>query len=454
MPCRWASLPPGATRPPPATCPMTSLRGCARPDGPAAGVAHGDRRRDQRPARPTDPGYWAYFVLHALNFLESGGRLALVLPAAFLNANYAAPVRLAFSDHFGRVRLALVRERLFENVDESAIVVLAEGWRGGPANCSISLLEKAADLVHWCANGRAAATPLLLSHRTNGWRQSLLSPTTRSALDEIASLPGVGRLGTFARIRIGTVTGANRYFVLSAKDLLAAELPKSVLKWVLDGGSRLRGLDVTVHDLERALLDGQRVKIFLPKARLLSKGARVYVESPQGQAAAKAAHCRRRKPWYVINDVEVPDAVLTYVNHRAPRLVLNAAGALCTNALHRLWWMGPRSCADQRLIALSFVSSLTGLSAELYGRSYGGGILKLEIAETASLYVAIPPMSRIGNVMATFAAASALMRRGDWKAARAMVDEAILHRGMGLGKKTIAELTAAQDALHHLRVRQ
>jgi hypothetical protein len=56
--------------------------------------------------------------------------------------------------------------------------------------------------------------------------------------------------------------------------------------------------------------------------------------------------------------------------------------------------------------------------------------------------------------MATFAAASALMRRGDWKAARAMVDEAILHRGMGLGKKTIAELTAAQDALHHLRVRQ
>src|ERR1700732_3315269 len=46
-----------------------------------------DALKESRYALNGQDGYWAYFVLHALHFLDKGGRLALVLPAALLNAN-------------------------------------------------------------------------------------------------------------------------------------------------------------------------------------------------------------------------------------------------------------------------------------------------------------------------------------------------------------------------------
>src|SRR4051794_8129822 len=56
------------------------------------------------------------------------------------------------------------------------------------------------------------------------------------------------------------------------------------------------------------------------------------------------------------------------------RLVVNASGTLCTNAVHRISWRQ----GSLRGAAVSSWSSFFRLSAELYGRHYGGGVLKLE----------------------------------------------------------------------------
>jgi hypothetical protein len=398
-------------------------------------------------------GYWAYFVLHTMRFLERGGRLALVLPSALLNAEYAGPVRVALATSFRSVRLALVRDRLFEDVDESALVMLADGFGDDSGKASLSLLPSADDLPRWCAGGAFPEQPIGLALEGRGWKTGLLPTITREAFTTTAGGPGVTTLGKLARIRIGTVTGANRFFVLTADDVRQAHLPESVLTWVLGSSSDLQRLEVTSRDLVQLLQSGRRVRLFAPRGKLSSKRALSYIATERALAAATAGHCRAREPWYAITDLTSPDAFLTYVNHRAPRIVLNRAAAQCTNAIHRLWWKRPRSLADQRLLALSFLSSLTGLSAELQGRSYGGGALKLELGEAADLAIAVPSADKMPDLDRAYGRASRDLAKGDWRGARLEADRTVLKCGLGLSRDTIDQLATAQDALRSLRVR-
>ncbi len=398
--------------------------------------------------------YWAYFVLHAVQFLDKGGRLAFVLPAAVLNANYASPVRAALAQCFGSVRIAVLRERVFEGVDELAVIVLANGWRQGPARCTLTVLDESSEIPTWCGGRGAPGDQICLAPAGVGWKDCLLTPGASRAFAEAVARPGVTTLGDLARVRIGTVTGANRFFVLSAEEVRRERLPESTLGWVLDSASRLTSLEVTNRDLTRALRDGHRVRLFDPGQATPSKRARAYVEGPLGSAAAKAGHCTARQPWYALTDAAAPDAFLSYVNHLAPRLALNLASASCTNALHRLWWKRPRSLADQRLVALSFLTSLSGLSAELRGRSYGGGVLKLEIGEAAAIHVAFPAIESLGDRDQAYKIACQWTRQGEWKAARSLADQVVLETGLGIPRRQTQQLARAQDALRAMRLRE
>ncbi|MGH9280111.1 MAG: class I SAM-dependent methyltransferase, partial [Acidimicrobiales bacterium] len=73
--------------------------------------------------------------------------------------------------------------------------------------------------------------------------------------------------------------------------------------------------------------------------------------------------------------------------HAAPRLVVNAAGAVCTDTIHRV---RVRPGVDAAELAASFDHPLTWAFAEVLGRSYGGGVLELEPTEAEALPV-VPP---------------------------------------------------------------
>ena len=51
---------------------------------------------------PATASTWAYFVLHALTFLAPGGRLAMLVPEAILQARYAEPLRVTLAERFKR----------------------------------------------------------------------------------------------------------------------------------------------------------------------------------------------------------------------------------------------------------------------------------------------------------------------------------------------------------------
>lgn len=104
----------------------------------------------QRVALTALASSWAAFTVHAASFLTSGGRMGLVLPAELLSANYAAPVREYLLRHFTAVRLVLFVERVFPDVQEEVVLLLAEGYDaegGGTDHFEVVQLHNMEELI-------------------------------------------------------------------------------------------------------------------------------------------------------------------------------------------------------------------------------------------------------------------------------------------------------------------
>jgi hypothetical protein len=142
------------------------------------------------------------------------------------------------------------------------------------------------------------------------------------------------------------------------------------------------------------------------------------------------------------------DVLVGYMAGSAPRAAVNEARALYTNSLHGLR-VHPGIPAD--LLTLAFYSSLTLLSLEVEGRSYGGGILKVEPRELERVLVPWPtlPQTEVGELAESV---DALLREGRYDEASEAVDAALLCRGLGLSRQTINQLKTGRRRLRDRRL--
>jgi hypothetical protein len=109
--------------------------------------------------------------------------------------------------------------------------------------------------------------------------------------------------------------------------------------------------------------------------------------------------------------------------HMGPRLIVNDLGARSTNLLHGVS-LRP-SAPPAHALAVAMCSSLTLLSAEIEGRAYGGGVLKVETREAERLVIPAFGEAKTALLIEMFDDVDALVRRGDASVAAAAVDQAL-----------------------------
>ena len=73
---------------------------------------------------------WAPFLVYSAAFLKPGGRLGMVVPAELGHAAYAQPVLAYLTRTFGRVTLLSFKERLFPDLSQDTLLLLAEDKNG------------------------------------------------------------------------------------------------------------------------------------------------------------------------------------------------------------------------------------------------------------------------------------------------------------------------------------
>ena len=331
---------------------------------------------------------WVPFVVAAATSLKAGGRMALVLPAELLQVSYAAQLRSFLTDRFGKIDLIACNELFFERAEQEVLLLLANDAREAPSKnnpCQVTLTE--CDSVADIVNRRLSlvlkgASPKTICHDSEKWLKYFLSAKEIAFMRELRTSGVATPLGTYASVNVGVVTGKNQFFVLRKSEIEEHGLQGHTMPLV-SRSAHLHGAKIGKCDWKSLSAQDQRVHMLhlapINGSKLKGK-LECYIQLGEEKKIHEGYKCSIRTPWYAVPSVWVPDGFVFRQIYNFPRVVLNTAKATSTDTIHRM------SCKQNpRAVIANTYTYLTAASAEIEGRSYGGGVLELEPTEAEKL---------------------------------------------------------------------
>lgn len=392
---------------------------------------------------------WAAFVVHAAHFLKPEGRLGLILPAVLLSVNYAAAVRRFLLRRFKRVQVIVFEGRVFPGVMEEVVLLLAEG-SGSTSNIELFQVKDASALRDLKLQPSASSQHWVAPQEGGKWTAALLPHEASASYTRLARHPDFTTLASWGRIDLGMVTGNNDFFTLTAAQVQELGLPQEeVLKISPPGSQHLRGLKFSEEAFDKLVQDGSRAFLFYPDVRRPSAGAQRYIARGEQLDVHEAYKCRVRHPWWRVPGGRVPDLFLTYMNQDTPRLITNEARAAHLNSIHGVTLWATLRTVGQELLPLAMLNSISLLGAELVGRSYGGGLLKLEPREADEWPMPSPGLlERLAPRLRALRPQMARhLRKRSLTEIVSAVDELLLTGELGVSSSHLEEIRAARQAL-------
>lgn len=367
---------------------------------------------------------WAAFTVHSALFLQPGGRMGLVLPAELLSVNYAAAVRQFLFDHFRSVELVLFTEQVFPDAEADVVLLLADGFGEGPTDHAT---------IHQAKDGTALASmgvPLTWTPQdpAGKWTGLLVAVDAIEPLQTLRTGGHFTDLEAWGDTTLGMVTGNNSFFALSPARVAELGLSrKDLIRLSPPGSNHLRGLDLSTSKMTILGQQGKAIWLFRPAGEP-SPAAQAYINTGHRAGVDQAYKCRVRTPWYRVPLLPPADLFLTCMNADTPRLTTNTANAHHLNSVHGVYLADELKALGRELLPLASLNSVTLLNAEMVGRSYGGGILKLEPREADVWAMPSPSLvtSRAEELRALRPAAKKLLQAGKLGDAVKLVDEVLL----------------------------
>jgi adenine-specific DNA-methyltransferase len=392
---------------------------------------------------------WAALLVHACGFLKPEGRLAMVLPAELLTVSYAEPVRAWLRRRFERVHLVLFDQLIFDGALEKVMLVLAEG-SGGCEAFSLYHVPDAASLSSIGPYMNWSVTP----SAEGKWTDLLLPHHGRQLFKQVVAEHFVP-LSDYGSTELGIVTGANSFFTLPESTRMRFGLQEDQLVRISPPGTRhLRGTTFSSQQWLSLHREDERVWLLRPEPDDDHPGLRAYIAAGEAAGVHSAYKCQIRTPWWRPPIVPAPDLFFTYMSHRYPRLISNSAKVTFVNSMH-----GVRVRTDIRDLAtaalpLLSLNSVTMLGAEVFGRSYGGGVLKMEPREAAVLPMpSLPILQRAWRELEPHKDVMELqLREGMWASVVKRVDAAVLESAARLSARDAVEVMESARCLRLRRL--
>lgn len=402
------------------------------------------QRAGLHPSRLTNA--WVPFLVAATLLLKDGGRLAMVVPAELLQVNYAAELRYFLSNQYRHITLVTFKKLVFAGVQQEVVLVLGE--RGGDEHTGIRTIELEGidDLINYKYTVSSRSSLKEMDHSKEKWTMYFLDEAELQLLRRLRRDARLTRVGQVAEVDVGIVTGLNEFFVLTEEQVHDYALA-AYMRPIVGRSNYLQGLVFSNEDWTTSV--AKRAGAFLLEAphipgQRLSEELRRYIKWGEEQGFNLGYKCRKRNPWYSVPSVWNPQAFMLRQIHQFPKIVLNAAGATCTDTIHRVRL---RAGVSGRMVAAAFLNSLTFVFSEVMGRSYGGGVLELEPNEAEQL-----PLPLICADTLDFDHLDQLLRDGNISAVLDVTDEILLRQGLGLNAEETRMLRATWEKLRDRRV--
>ncbi|MGD9587527.1 MAG: N-6 DNA methylase [Pyrinomonadaceae bacterium] len=389
---------------------------------------------------------WVPFILASVALLRPGGRIAMVVPSEIIHIPHAQSLRTYLGKECNRIVLIDPEELWFDDTLQGAVILLAEKKQ--------KKTDVADGLGIYPVKGReflklSPETIFAEPHSINGktvqgkWTRALLNDKQRALFDEFEAHASVFKFKDIAKVDVGIVTGANKFFHVSDETVETFGLEKYAHPMF----GRSEHCPGIIYDESQHTLNATKGSptnfLWFDESALSDDRVKAYIESGETQNLHTRFKCRVRSPWYTVPSVYATEIGLLKRAHHVPRLILNRMNAYTTDTAYRI---RTENVAAESLVGC-FINPLTALSAELEGRHYGGGVLELVPSEIERLLLPMPKdfkadVKALDNDIRTLHADVVLERHG-----------AKVLGGLGFGKPDIDSVMDAWNGLRNRRQR-
>lgn len=333
---------------------------------------------------------WVPFILASMAMLRPGGRLAMVVPAEIIHVAHAQSLRTYLGQECRRIIIVDPEDLWFPGTLQGAVLLLAEK-RSGP-NGAVDGLGiypvKGRGFLRLPPSTVFAAPRTISGKAIQGkWTHAIMDAETRDLFNELAEHREVHRFMDVAKVDVGIVTGANKFFLVPDETVRQFGLSH----WAHPAFGRSEHCPGIIYEQRQhaanAVKGSPTNLLWIRGERsTLDPSTRDYISLGEAEGLHTRFKCRVRSPWYTVPSVYSTEIGMLKRSHHAPRMILNRIGAYTTDTAYRI---RAREVDAERLVAC-FINPLTALSAELEGRHYGGGVLELVPSEIERLLVPLP----------------------------------------------------------------
>lgn len=378
---------------------------------------------------------WAFFLLHSLSFIKHGGRVAWVLPSSLLHADYAKKLLEIHRRHFQNTKVLKLAERFFkeEGAKEISVILIAEGFSAEPienTHFSVASVENVVELK-LAIESRLQATELGI----DGYKLDLISSKARETYFELMSSESSKSIGHYADIKIGMVTGANKYFIVNNETVEEFGLPEEVLQPAIGKFSFFSGITHDMKKHKKLQRDGYRAFLVCPTEEHMQdpdNPVSDYLNQITQHEKDKNRTFAKRPHWFAPGygiDGIVADCFLSYMIHLGPRMVVNKAKLNCTNSIHKVLFREKTSALVKQAFATTLLSTYSQFSAEIEGRAYSSGVLKIEPSAGRNIKILFTP-DCVNDLVSLKAELEKELQRENHSKVAELVDGVLIHHGL------------------------
>ncbi len=343
---------------------------------------------------------YCYFYARALQMLRDGGMHVFVCSNSWLDVGYGAKLQeyLLKNSHVRAVYESAI-ERQFSTAQINTIISIIERTPGEGSQHTrfVSLREEFdkaltneeghrefivsnADLME--AGKSTADTYGKRKYVGDKWGGKYLR-----APDIFRTIIGKGRgklvrLGDIASVKFGIKTGANCFFCLGRDKIEMWDIEDEFLKPVMTSPKESRSITIDLEQLPRKLFVCQK-----KKEDLVDTAALEYILWGESEGYCLRPSVASRPLWYNLGDVKKVQTAMNYQIDSTARTFFAPQGSLFNDNFHAIF--GKTASAVNICTAMnSSVSQL--LMNVICRKNFGGGLVKIQAYELASLQIPDP----------------------------------------------------------------
>lgn len=332
-------------------------------------------------------GLYCYFMILSNRWLENGGISCWLVPSEFMDVNYGDAVRRFLLEKVDLLRIHRFDENSLQFKDAlvSSSVVF---FRNTPPT------DKP---VEFTFSGNISK-PLKVRFID---RQTLSNTKKWNPLFKESNVDNKSdfelKIGDFFEVKRGIATGCNQFFIVDANTVERYDIPKEFLTPILPRPKKVQGNIIKSMD-GLPVLDE---KLFLFSSnegfdiiRQKYSGVAQYLREGLKKKVNEGYICSRHDPWYSCEKRRPAPFVIPYMGRHTSekqmfRFILNESDAIATNGYLMMY---PRKeyaylLKDKKILhdVWQQLNNIPMQAFERQGRTYGGGLHKIEPKELLNL---------------------------------------------------------------------